>query len=114
MALCAVQLALLIPWMRSGEWLTGWTPTALADVTRFTDGDIAGSLGTFALQALALWSFDGDRACAGSVWQGFVAALLPWFLLAPFIFALTRALAEPVFATLVRQYRAKPEGKKSS
>ena len=48
------------------------------------------------------------------MWQGFVAALLPWFLLAPFIFALTRALAEPVFATLVRQYHAKPEGKKSS
>ena len=82
-ALFAVQLALLIPWMRSGEWLTGWTPTALADVTRFTDGDIAGSLGTFALQALALWSFDGDRGraqarcgrgswrpcCRGSYWH---------------------------------------------
>ena len=114
-----MQLALLIPWMRSGEWLTGWTPTALADVTRFTDGDIAGSLGTFALQAPSprpsrCGLLTERAAWTGSVWQGFVAALLPWLLLAPFIFALTRALAEPVFATLVRQYHAKPEEKKSS
>ena len=69
--------------MRTGEWMVGSTPTALEEITKFTEGDIMGSL--------------------GAVWQGFACALLPWFLIAPFLFSIARAVTQPVFAGLVAQ-----------
>jgi hypothetical protein len=30
---------MIIPFMRTGEWMIGSNPTALDDITRFTDGD---------------------------------------------------------------------------
>jgi hypothetical protein len=40
---------------------------------------------------------------AGSVWQGFACALLPWLLIAPFLFALARAITQPIFTRIVAQ-----------
>lgn len=40
-----IQVAMIVPFMRFGEWMTGWEPTSLEDITRFTEGDILGSLG---------------------------------------------------------------------
>lgn len=45
LVMAPVQLALIVPFMRLGEWMTGWEPTSLEDITRFTEGDILGSLG---------------------------------------------------------------------
>lgn len=40
-----IQVAMIVPFMRFGEWMTGREPTSLEDVTRFTEGDFLGSLG---------------------------------------------------------------------
>eukprot|EP01052_Picozoa_sp_SAG31_P004762 SAG31_NODE_201_length_20535_cov_15.315081_12_plen_77_part_00 len=45
LSLAPIQLFLIIPLMRTGEWLTGFPPTSLEDVTKFTSGDFTGSLG---------------------------------------------------------------------
>lgn len=45
LVMAPIQLAMIVPFMRFGEWMTGWEPTLLDDITRFTEGDILGSLG---------------------------------------------------------------------
>ena len=45
LVMAPVQVAMIIPFMRFGEWMTGSEPTSLEDITRFTEGDILGSLG---------------------------------------------------------------------
>ena len=45
LVMAPIQVAMIVPFMRCGEWMTGSEPTSLDDITRFTEGDILGSLG---------------------------------------------------------------------
>jgi hypothetical protein len=50
------------------------------------------------------------QGSVGAVWQGFACALLPWFLIAPFLFAIARAVTQPIFAGLVAAQDVGGEG----
>jgi hypothetical protein len=90
----AVQLAALIPFMRTGEWVLGVAkPTSLEDLNRFTAGEF--------------------RAAFSAVWQGFVCAMLTWALVAPVLFLACRAALQPVFTRVVAKVEPPAEVKQA-
>lgn len=133
LVMAPVQLAMLIPLMRAGEYIVGSTaPTKLEDVTRFTKGDFAGSsapptaapaatpllLQHNAVQQHQLYQclavYIPPPACSdwcawyavGAVWGGFLCAILAWALLAPFLYSVCRRVVFP----MVKRVTAKTKG----